>query len=309
MNNTLLHTPVLSNEVINLFNINTSGTYVDCTAGFGGHSELILKKLDDNAKLICVDQDQFATQYLRNKFNNDKRVRVINDNFINVVDILNKLNTKKIDGALADLGVSSVMLDDDKRGFSYHKEARLDMRMNQNQKLDAHFILNNYDAKQLCDIFRNYGEISRPQNVVNGIIKYRQTKNIDTTSEFVHIIKSSIYKPELFKKKHPATKYFQAVRIEVNNELENLKTFLSKVTTALKKSGILLVITFHSLEDRIVKQYFQKLTSKKIPHEIPIKNEKVEFVLLNKKPIIATNKEIQENNRARSAKLRGVMRV
>lgn len=309
MNSPILHTPVLTNEIIELFNVNPSGTYVDCTAGFGGHSELILKKLDDNGKLVCIDQDQEAINFLKNKFAHDHRVSVINDNFINILSILHQLKIKNVDGVLADLGVSSVMFDKSSRGFSYQHDGCLDMRMNQEQKLDAKFVLNHYDTKQLQKIFREYGEINDPKNVINKIMECRKDKNIETTLEFVDIIKNSIHKSKLFEKKHPATKYFQAIRIEVNDELNNLKKFLQKVITILKHKGILLVITFHSLEDRIVKQYFHKLSSSQIPKEVPIKNEKIDFQLLNKKPILPTENEININRRARSSKLRGLIKI
>lgn len=309
MNNQVLHNPVLTNEIIKLFNINPSGIYVDCTAGFGGHSELLLKRLDNDGRLVCIDQDQEAYSYLKNKFANDNRVSVINDNFINILTILNELKIKYVDGVLADLGVSSVMFDKSSRGFSYQHDSQLDMRMNQLQKLDAKFILNHYDAKQLQIIFREYGEINDSRNIINNILEYRKNKPIETTLEFVDIIKNSIHKSVLFKKKHPATKYFQAIRIEVNNELNNLKTFLQKTTNILKHNGILLIISFHSLEDRIVKQYFNKLVSSKIPKEVPIKDEKIDFKLLNKKPISPSQSEIDFNHRSRSSKLRGVQRI
>jgi 16S rRNA (cytosine1402-N4)-methyltransferase len=308
MNNQILHNPVLTNEVIKLFNINPSGTYVDCTAGFGGHSELMLKKLNNDGRLVCIDQDNEAISFLKNKFANDKRVQIVKDNFINVLTVLNQLNINEVDGVLADLGVSSVMFDKSNRGFSYLQNDYLDMRMDQTQKLNAHFVLNHYDAKQLQIIFREYGEVMDSKNVINNIIQYRKNKPIDTTFDFVNLIKDSIHKSILFKKKHPATKYFQAVRIEVNNELNNLKTFLEKVVRVLKHKGILLIISFHSLEDRIVKQYFNKLTSSKIPKEVPIKNEIIDFQLLNKKPILPTEHEVDTNHRSRSAKLRGLRR-
>lgn len=309
MNSCVLHNPVLANEVIQLFNINPSGVYVDCTAGFGGHSELMLNKLNNQGQLICIDQDIESINFLKIKFANDKRVKIINDNFINITTILKNLNIANVDGVLADLGVSSMMFDKPTRGFSYQHNSKLDMRMNQEQKLDAYYILNNYDSRELKRIFGQYGEINNSRNIVSAIIEYRKNKPIETTFQFVDIIKNNVHKMELFKKKHPATKYFQAVRIEVNNELNNLKTFLNTVINVLKHGGILLIITFHSLEDRLVKQYFNKLISSQIPKEVPIKNEKLNYQLLNKKPVLPTENEIIKNNRSRSSKLRGLRKI
>jgi 16S rRNA (cytosine1402-N4)-methyltransferase len=275
----------------------------------GGHSEQILKLLNKDGQLVCIDHDVNAFKHLTKKFANDQRVKIFNDNFINIISVLKNIKIQSVDGILADLGVSSVMFDDATRGFSYHKDAKLDMRMNQQQELDSHYVLNNYGNKELVRIFKIYGEIRNPQKTTHEIIRYRKNKTIDTTLEFVDIIKKTIHKSELFKHKHPATKYFQAIRIEVNNELNNLKTFLESAISILKQNGILLIISFHSMEDRIVKQYFHKISTSQIPKEVPIKNEQIYFNLLNKKSISPTEKEILNNNRARSAKLRGVVRI
>jgi 16S rRNA (cytosine1402-N4)-methyltransferase len=309
MNNQFIHNSVLTNEIIQLLNVKPSGIYVDCTAGLGGHSEMVLSKLNSAGHLICIDQDREAIKILKSKFSQDKRVEIINDNFINIASILKKLNFTTVDGILADLGVSSMMFDDPIRGFSYHHEGSLDMRMNQEQKLDAYFVINNYDEKQLIQVFKKYGEITRPQNVVKQIVSYRKNNQIKTTSQLVDIIKSAIHKTELYKHKHPATRYFQAIRIEVNNELNNLQLFLKDAINVLNKRGILLVISFHSLEDRIVKHYFRKLTISQVPKEVPIKDESINYQLITKKPITPSENEISQNNRSRSSKLRGLQRI
>lgn len=308
MINNNLHKPVLLEETIKLMNIKPNGVYVDCTSGRGGHASVILDKLNKNGLLICIDCDKDAINYLRNKFINNKNVVLINDNFVNIDKILNSINIKKVDGFLLDLGVSSPMFDNPERGFSYHLNGKIDMRMDQTQKLNAFDILNSWSKNELIKIFKEYGEIKNPSFVVNKIIEVRQKHPIENTLELVDIIKLAVNKKELFKHKHPARQYFQALRIATNDELNNLKKFLKEAIKYLNPSGKMLIISFHSLEDRIVKQFFNKISNSKIPIEVPIMNEKIEFTVLNKKPIIATETEIKNNNRARSAKLRGVIK-
>jgi 16S rRNA (cytosine1402-N4)-methyltransferase len=303
-----LHTPVLLNEVIQAMNIQPDGFYVDCTSGLGGHSQAILNQLNSEGKLVCIDQDQTAIEQLQNRFVDDKRVTIIKQNFVNLVSILRDLKILQVNGILLDLGVSSPMFDDPQRGFSYHHEGRLDMRMDQTQKLDAQFIVNKYDAKQLNDIFKYYGEIYDSKNVTNAIIKYRKFHSINTTTELVNLIKDALPPLKLRKKKHPARNYFQALRIAVNDELNNLKKFLSHAFDLLKPYGKLAIITFHSLEDRIVKHAFLTKTTSQIPKEVPITTDETNYRLITKHPIIATEQEIINNRRSRSAKLRVIER-
>jgi len=301
----MLHTPVLLNEVINLLNIKKNGTYVDCTAGRGGHSEAILAKLSNNGKLICLDMDEEAIKFLNEKFKKYKNVLIVKENFKNLWKVLQTLKIGKVDGILADLGVSSPMFDDIKRGFSYHNDALLDMRMDQTQALDAKYVINNYSKSELIRVFKNYGEAKDCNKVANKILEVRKQHSIVSTRELVEIIKSctNSYKTE----KHPAKVYFQALRIEVNGELDNLKQLLSSLDNLLSKNGVCLIITFHSLEDRIVKEFFSNLTSSSLPKEIPL-NVKPNYGLLVKKPVIASQKELEINKRAHSAKLRGVIK-
>ena len=305
-----IHTPVLLEQTIRTLNINPDGIYVDATAGFGGHCQAILDKLSNKGKLICIDQDKTAIKHLQHKFASKVNVKVFHNNFINIQNVFSKNNINKVNGILADLGVSSLMLDDPKRGFSYHEDGMLDMRMNQEQELDAYQVVNNYSLKQLTDIFRKYGEAKEAYNVALEIINTRSTKPIKTTLELVDVIKSAVSKKTIFKHKHPARIYFQAIRIEVNNELHVLETFIKEATKFLNVNGILAIITFHSLEDRIVKNAFNKLTTSSLPKEIPIQNDpNVKFELVNKKPITATVDEIKANKRSHSAKLRAIRRI
>jgi 16S rRNA (cytosine1402-N4)-methyltransferase len=303
-----LHIPVLLEEVVQLMNIQPNGTYIDCTAGLGGHSQAILNKLNAQGKLICIDQDETAISYLQKLFNQDSKVTIIHDNFIDLSTIMHDLKLDQVNGILLDLGVSSPMFDDPQRGFSYHHEGRLDMRMDQNQKLDAQFIINKYDAKQLNDIFKYYGEIYNSKNVTNAIINYRKHHEITTTTQLVEIIKDALPVQKLHLKKHPARNYFQALRIAVNNELNNLEQFLKHAFDYLKPQGRLAIITFHSLEDRIVKHTFLNKTTSQIPKEIPIMNDEINYRLITKHPVIANSSEIESNRRARSAKLRVIER-
>ena len=306
MNN--LHIPVLVNEVINYLNINPRGVYVDSTAGMGGHSERIVNQLT-TGKLICIDNDKFAIDILKKKFSNDKRIIIIHSNFSMIKQILSSLNIKNVDGILADLGVSSPMFDDKSRGFSYKLDAKLDMRIDKTQKLDAWFVVNKYSLFKLIDIFKKYGEDNDSKKVAIAIVESRKKKDINTTLELVDVIKLAVSKRKLHMKKHPARVYFQAIRIEVNNELNCLKTFINDGLEMLSLNGVLAVISYHSLEDRIVKTFFHKASTNKFPVEIPILNENINFLLVNKNPITPSLNEINSNNRSRSAKLRCIKRI
>lgn len=307
MNN--LHNPVLLNEAIKMLNIKPNGIYVDCTCGRGGHTNKILSCLNSQGKIICLDMDSEAFKYLSNEFKDKKNVILVNRNFKDIKTILNSLDINKVDGIIADLGVSSPMFDDANRGFSYHFDARLDMRMNQNDQLDAYMVINSYEPKELTRVFRTYGEVNNPRNVVNAIVNQRKLKPIETTGQLVDIIKNNVNKKDLFKSKHPARVYFQALRIEVNHELDNLKQLLADSVEFLNKDGRLVIITFHSLEDRIVKQFFNDIIVTHIPKEVPIMNSNTDYELLTRKPIVPTENEIANNNRARSAKLRAIRRM
>lgn len=302
-----LHIPVLAKEVLESLNINPAGVYLDGTAGMGGHSQLIANKLT-TGKLICLDQDQFAIDQLQKKFKNNDKVIIVKNNFSNIKDILNQLKLSGVDGVLLDLGVSSPMFDVPERGFSYKHEGQLDMRMDQSQELNAFRVVNFYPEKDLKDIFAKYGESFEANKVAHAIITARKSKLINTTNELVEIIKDSVSTKTLHLKKHPARIYFQALRMEVNNELNVLKKCLNDLQTILNVKGRMAIITYHSLEDRLVKETFYHYTHSSLPIEIPL-NESIDFQLVNKKPITPSSNEINDNNRSRSAKLRVIERV
>lgn len=300
-----IHTPVLLNELIAGLQVKPNGLYVDCTAGFGGHSSQIAKLLT-SGHLTCIDQDSNAIAHLKNLFKNNKNVTVVKDNFENIDNII----TQPVDGIIMDLGVSSLMFDDPQRGFSYSLNGPLDMRMDQASKLNAKYIVNNYSRAQLIDIFKKYTDETKYAKVADAIIKFREAKPIETTVELANIIADCF--PGSLKRKHPAKVYFQAIRIEVNNELEVLEKAISKACFKLKDQGRLEIITFHSLEDRIVKNFFRKLCEIKdlYSKDIPLtKMSEPEFKLITKKPIIPKQEEIQNNKRSHSAKLRIIQRI
>ena len=301
----MLHKSVLLSESISNLNIKNGGVYVDATLGFGGHSSEILKK-NKKGMLICFDQDNEAINYSReylSKFGNN--FTIIKSNFVNMKSELNKLGITKVDGILFDLGVSSVQLDEAERGFSFHKDAKLDMRMNQEQDLSAYEVVNTYSFKDLVRILTKYGEEKYASSIARNIIKYREKKNIETTMELSEIVNSSV-PMKVRREKNPSRKTFQAIRIEVNNELEVLSSALEQAIDLLDINGRICVITFHSLEDRIVKQTFKKYSEvdkmfKNLP-EIP--EEYKPILKLIGKSITPGNNELEENNRARSSRLR-----
>ncbi len=301
----MLHKSVLLSESISNLNIKNGGVYVDATLGFGGHSSEILKK-NKKGMLICFDQDNEAINYSKeylSKFGDN--FTIIKSNFVNMKSELNKLGITKVDGILFDLGVSSVQLDEAERGFSFHKNAKLDMRMNQDQDLSAYEVVNTYSFKDLVRILTKYGEEKYASSIARNIIKYREKKNIETTLELSEIINSSV-PMKLRREKNPSRKTFQAIRIEVNNELEVLSSALKQAIDLLDINGRICVITFHSLEDRIVKQTFKKYSEvdkmfKNLP-EIP--EEYKPILKLIGKSITPGNNELEENNRSRSSRLR-----
>lgn len=306
------HVSVLLDEVIDGLNIKQDGIYVDCTLGGGGHSLEILKRLSTKGRLIGIDQDTNALKAASERLKDYKNVTYVHDNFYNIKEILSELNINKVDGILADLGVSSHQLDEAERGFSYMQDAPLDMRMNREKEFSAFHVVNTYEEQQLYRIIKEYGEEKFAKKIASSIVKRRQQGDIKTTYELVDVIKASI--PAKFRREghHPAKKTFQAIRIEVNKELEILNNFIDHGVDKLEKEGRIAVITFHSLEDRIIKNKFNELQNPcTCPRDFPIcvcgKTPKLK--ILNKKPIIASNEELENNPRSRSAKLRIAKRV
>ena len=299
------HIPVLLKEVIEGLNIKKDGIYVDLTLGRGGHSEQILARLDKGL-LIGVDQDETAIKESEARLSKVNRsFRLVRSNFIKIDEILESLSIDKVDGILMDLGVSSPQFDDITRGFTYRFDSELDMRMDQRNELTAKKVVNTYSLEDLTKVFRDYGEEKYAYSIAKNIVKARVSKPINTTFELVDIIKASKPSKELKKVGHPAKQVFQALRIEVNDELNILFKTLDKVTKHLNKGGRLAVISFHSLEDRIVKQKFKELAVVEgNRYDLPDNNKNVEFKLVNTKVIVPSEEELQINHRAQSSKLR-----
>lgn len=300
------HISVLLNEVIESLNIKEDGIYVDCTLGGAGHSSQILNHLSNKGRLIGIDQDTNALEAAKEKLKNYQNVTYVHDNFYNIDSILKELKIDKVDGILMDLGVSSYQLDTAERGFSYMKDAPLDMRMNREKGFSAYEVVNEYSASELFRIMRDYGEEKFAKRIADFIIRAREVKPIDTTLELVDIIKAAI--PAKFQKGgHPAKKTFQAIRIEVNSELAILDKAVGDSINNLNEKGRISIITFHSLEDRIIKNKFKDLENPcTCPKEFPIcicgKNPIVKVI--TKKPIEPTDEEKEINSRSKSAKLR-----
>lgn len=301
------HIPVLLQEVIEGLNIKEDGIYVDGTLGGAGHSYEIAKRLK-TGMLIGIDQDINAINKAKETLKDfSNKVIFVHDNYANIDQILEDLKIDKVDGILLDLGVSSHQLDEKERGFSHNKDAPLDMRMNRGKNFSAWDVVNKYSKKDLERIIWEYGEERWAKRIAQFIVNERRKKSIDTTLQLVDIIKNAIPKKVRMEGQHPAKKTFQAIRIEVNKELEVLKLAIPSINKVLNKGGRLCIITFHSLEDRIVKETFKELNKDCIcPPEFPICvcDKKRELKIITKKPIIPAEKEIAENPRARSAKLR-----
>ena len=306
------HVPVLLNECLNALHIKPNGVYVDCTMGGGGHSYEIAKRLT-SGRLIAIDQDSDAIAFASQKLLEfDDRVLIVKDNFKNLKEILNRTGYPKVDGILMDLGVSSFQLDNGERGFSYQLDYPLDMRMDQYQMLDAKQVVNTYETQRLAEIFRDYGEERYAHQIAVAILKQREQKPIETTQELVDISKRAMPSKALKEKGHPAKRVFQAIRMEVNHELDVLSSVLNDAFECLNSSGVLCIITFHSLEDRIVKHFFQSLAQGcTCPKSFPICvcNNKPKITYVNKKAIVAGEQELQNNHRAKSAKLRAAMKI
>ena len=304
------HIPVLYYETLDNLVINPDGIYIDCTLGGGSHSEGILERLSDKGLLISIDQDTNAIEYSKKRLEKfGSKWKVFKGNFENIDTIAYTAGVDKVDGILMDIGVSSKQLDDPKRGFSYRYDVKLDMRMNTEQKISAYDVVNTYSEEQLSKIIFEYGEERHARKIAKLIVEERKSSPIEKTSDLIALIKRAY--PERASK-HPAKKTFQAIRIEVNRELEVLENAMSKAVELLKVGGRLAIITFHSLEDRIVKNKFKDLaTACKCPKDIPICvcGGVKKFEIITKKPIIPIDDELKNNNRAHSSKLRILERI
>lgn len=304
-----MHYSVLLEESIKHLNLKENSVIVDCTLGYAGHSSRVLKEIKKGF-LFAFDQDDEAIKYSKEKLDKiASNYEIIRSNFVNLKEELNKRNINEVDGILYDLGVSSPQLDNKERGFSFHADARLDMRMDTKQKLSAYEVVNNYIYDDLVRIFRVYGEEKFATSIAKNIITTRENKPIETTLELAEIIKNSV--PEKYRReKHPARKVFQAIRIEVNNELNAFENSLNQALDLVKVGGRICVITFHSLEDRICKDIFKRVSSvdpslKNLPI-IPEEYQPKFKLVANIEP---SAHELEENNRSRSARLRVIERV
>lgn len=306
------HISVLLKETVDGLDIKPDGIYVDGTLGGGGHSEEILKRLD-SGRLIGIDQDENALNAASERLKSfgDKFIPV-RDNFSNIIDVLEKLNIQHIDGMMMDLGVSSHQLDEADRGFSYRFDAPLDMRMDRRSDLDAYKVVNTYSEDELHYVIKNYGEENWSRRIAKFICEAREIKPIETTLELVDLIYRAIPAGARREGGHPAKRTFQAIRIEVNGELEIIKKTIEDIISVLNKNGRISIITFHSLEDRLVKQTFKELATGCIcPPEIPICvcNNKPKLKIVTRKPILPSQTELEMNARSKSAKLRVAKRI
>jgi len=300
------HIPVLLQECIDGLNIKENGIYVDGTLGGAGHSSKIVEKLSITGTLIGIDRDTEALKSASEKLKTFKNVKYVHGNHDDIKSILEDLQIKKVDGILLDLGVSSYQLDEAQRGFSYMQEAPLDMRMDKSSKLTAEYVVNNYSEEELARIIYEYGEEKFSKNIARKICEYRKNEKIQTTKQLTQIIEQAI--PGFAKKEgHPAKRTFQAIRIEVNDEIKPLYNTVKNCIEVLKPGGRVCVITFHSLEDRAVKEAFLDAQGKcTCPGDLPycVCGYKSYGKVLTKKPILPTKEEMEENSRSRSAKLR-----
>ncbi len=307
--NEFSHIPVLFNECMEALAIRPSGIYVDCTAGGGGHSEGILSHLGPEGVLISLDKDDEALQVCRAKAagHADKNWKVIKSDFSSIGNVLDELNIDKVDGILADLGVSSHQIDTAQRGFSYAVDGPLDMRMDSTQKLSAYEVVNAYDQKRLEEIFRLYGEERYAGRIAAGIVRDRKDKPFDSTLKLASSIASYMPSKARYEDQHPARRCFQAIRIEVNGELDAVRRLLEDGPERLSEGGRMAVISFHSLEDRIVKEAFKTLQDPcTCPKDLPVCvcGKKSKGRVITRKPVTATEEELKVNNRSHSAKLR-----
>lgn len=300
------HKTVLLNEAVTNLHVKENGIYVDATTGGGGHSSLILSKLT-TGHLYCFDQDEYAIKRSKERLDkiNPNNYTFIKDNFVNLKDRLNELGVTNIDGIVYDLGVSSFQFDIPERGFSYNYDAFLDMRMDQTKDLTAYKIVNTYPYEELVKIFFRYGEEKFSKQIARHIEEVRKTKEIRTTFDLVEVIKQSLPQKVLHQKGHPAKQVFQALRIAVNDELRVFEVSINDALDMLNSNGYAVVITFHSLEDRICKTVFKERSTIDVLEGLPvIITEEAPFELVTRKPILPSEEEILENNRAHSAKMR-----
>jgi len=301
------HISVMLQECIDGLNINPDGIYVDCTLGGAGHSYAILQRLSEKGRLIGIDQDLDALAAAKEKLRDFKNVTFVHNNFYNLEEILEELNIPKVDGILMDLGVSSYQLDEAERGFSYMQDAPLDMRMNRESDLSAYNVVNDYSEEELYDVIKSFGEEKFAKKIATIIVDRRKKKPIETTLQLVDIIFAAI--PAKFRREggHPAKRTFQGIRIEVNKELHILDKAISNGVEALNPGGRIAIITFHSLEDRIVKNKFRDLQDPcNCPKSLPmcVCGKTPIIKLVNRKPIEASQEELELNSRSKSAKLR-----
>ncbi len=304
------HVSVLLKETVDSLNVKKGGIYVDCTCGGAGHSREILKRLEGTGRLIAIDQDPEAIEIIKERIGSEKNVTVVHDNFASLKKILADLGIERVDGVMADLGVSSHQLDKADRGFSLHNDAPLDMRMSKSG-LSAYDVVNTYSEKELVRIFRVYGEEKFSPRIAKNIVAARAVRPIETTTELAELIKESIPAATRRTGGHPARRCFQAIRLEVNGELEKLEGTIGDMFTCLNKEGRLSIITFHSLEDRIVKKAFQEFCKGcECPKSAPIcicgKTPQGELPF---KKLLPSEREIEENPRSRSATLRSIEKL
>ena len=302
------HIPVLAKETIENLNINPDGIYLDLTLGKGGHSKMILERLSDKGRLIAIDQDKEAIEAAKENLRDFSNVTFVNSNFENFEKALEDLGLYLIDGALMDIGVSSYQIDNADRGFSYMKDGPLDMRMNQDNELTAEVIVNEYSQDELERIFFEYGEERFARAIARNIVSLRDEERIDTTFKLREIVSKSIKSQDA----HPEKRVFQALRIEVNRELEVLENTIERLVDHLKKDGRIAIITFHSLEDRIVKNKFKDLARDCIcPPEFPVCvcDHRAKIKIITRKPITASKAELRDNSRSKPAKLRVGQRI
>ncbi len=307
-----MHKPVLLKELIEMIYTTPDGVYLDCTGGGGGHALELYKKISDKGKLFILDRDLDACKRLKEKFKSNLNVKVIHGKFSDFDEILKKEGVFGVDGLYADFGISNYHLQDIERGFSFRKNAKLDMRMDRTESLTAYDVVNNYSKETLANIIKKYGEERFADKIANEIVKCRAIKKIEETVELAEIIKKTV--PAKFHKQgiHPATKSFQAIRIYINKELEEIETLLKKLEKNVKEGGRVGFISFHSLEDRLVKEALQYYAKDCVcPPDFPqcVCDKKQTFRILTKKPVVPEAEEIQSNSLSRSAKLRVAERV
>ncbi len=308
--NDFQHYTVMAHEAVDALNCESGKIYVDATLGGGGHSELILQKIQPDGQLIAFDIDEDAIKASKERLKDYKNLTIVKESYSNIKKVLQDLGIKEITGGIVfDLGASYHQLTKQERGFSFMKDAPLDMRFDRDSDFSAYDVVNNYSEDDLVRIISEYGEERFTKRIVKNIINYRKNKNIVTTGELADIIKNSV--PKTKEKIHPATRTFQAIRIEVNHELQNIKNTLNEVLTLLSVNAIISVISFHSLEDRLVKQCFKYYASRcRCKPNEPVCHCKPPMLeLINKKPILATELEVKENPPSRSAKLRVAKKI